>query len=52
MNHKIRFSDAHGYRPLKGVMLTLAPTDHAPTAPATQRVVMGRFVWQLQMARH
>jgi hypothetical protein len=41
---QVRLSDAQGDRPLDGVMLTLAPPDDAPTAPATQLVVMGRFV--------
>ena len=40
---KVRLSDAQGDRPLDGVMLTLVPPDNAPSAPASQLVVMGRF---------
>ncbi|PUE06268.1 hypothetical protein B9Z51_15740 [Limnohabitans sp. T6-5] len=34
-----------GAAPLEGVMFNLSPPDNAPTAPASQLVVMGRFAW-------
>jgi hypothetical protein len=40
---QIQLVDAHGPRPLEGLMLTLSPTDDAPAAPAPQLIVMGRF---------
>jgi hypothetical protein len=41
--NRVRLADAHGLLPLQGVMLSLSPPDDAPTAPAAQLVVLGRY---------
>ncbi len=43
VRHGLILSDAHGARPLEGLMLNLSPPDDTPTAPASHLVVMGRF---------
>jgi HupE / UreJ protein len=40
---EVRVLDEQGARPLEGMMLSPAPPDEAPTQPATQLVVLGRF---------
>jgi hypothetical protein len=39
----IRLSDRHGARPLEGLMLNLAQSDEAPTAPVSHLIVLGRY---------
>jgi hypothetical protein len=41
----VRLVSEQGAAPLEGVMFNLSPPDSAPTAPASQLVVMGRFAW-------
>ncbi len=41
--NRVRLADGHGLLPLQGVMLSLAPPDDAPAAPAAQLVVLGRY---------
>ncbi|MDP3273906.1 MAG: HupE/UreJ family protein [Deltaproteobacteria bacterium] len=42
----ITLSDTRGPRPLALMMVSLAPPDDAPTAPAAQLIVLGRFALQ------
>lgn len=42
---RVRLVSEQGAAPLQGVMFNLSPPDDAPTAPASQLVVMGRFAW-------
>lgn len=43
VTREVRVRDEQGARPLEGMMLSPAPPDEAPTQPATQLVVLGRF---------
>jgi HupE / UreJ protein len=43
VTREVRVLDEQGARPLEGVMLSPAPPDEAPTQPAAQLVVLGRF---------
>ncbi|MDP3273927.1 MAG: HupE/UreJ family protein [Deltaproteobacteria bacterium] len=46
LTREVTLSDAQGPRPLALMMLSLAPPDDTPTAPASQLIVLGRFALQ------